>query len=174
MKRIIALVGLATLSSFFWGVGVEPVNGQASCQATVDAVTREMRKKGTNVDFDVYQGGRGYEPSLGNTVRVDHIVFGLGGTSRSDRAKSVAWDIVYGSPVLLKGYASRIFSSCGGTGYVTFFVSNTGISTPFGMTDDGTFTVEQCSDNLNGIVNRVSSVGGPGPGDYCAYVIPDF
>jgi hypothetical protein len=173
MKRIIALVGLATFSSFFWGVGVEPVNGQASCQATVDAVAREIKKKGTTVRVDVLPGGNDHGPHLDNMTRIGSISFAMAGTGRPNREDSVAWNIV-NSRILMKSYANRIFSRCGGTGYVSFWVANTGIYEGFGMTDGGTLAVEECSDNPRQIANRVSSVSGPGPSGYCAYVIPDF
>lgn len=186
MKRIIALIGLATFSSFFWGVGVEPVNGQASCQATVDTVLRDIKRRGVKVEFRVLMDGHDSysrnSESLNNARRKDYIVIDMiPNYFRNDKSVSIA-DNILESRVLLKSYATKIFQGCQGTGYVEI-----GRQEPteavlgynyeiFGMTDDGMLGFKSCEDNSSQLINtitKVEKVGYPDHG-YCAYVIPDF
>ncbi|MCT0254443.1 MULTISPECIES: hypothetical protein [unclassified Synechocystis] len=143
----------------------KPVNAQASCQDTVDAVAKEMRKKGTSVALQI----RGEEMNpLENQRRKNSIFMIINSSSKREREN------IINSTVLLKNHANRILKSCSGTGYVSFFMG--GEYSPyeiFGMTDGGTLGYQKCSDNYSSIINRMTNIYS-GPNGDCAFVIPDF
>jgi len=170
LLRLTAILGLLVLTPMGWGM--TSASAQASCQATVDAVAREIRKKGTNVDVYVYPGGDSAS-ELGNTTRIGSVVYGMSGVGSSNRQHSVASNILH-SKVLMKSYASRVFANCGGTGIVSFGENNSDWLESFGMTDNGTLAYEQCAQSPQELRNRLSSVWGPYQSSYCAYVIPNF
>jgi hypothetical protein len=178
MKRISALASLITLSSFFWGGFEEPALAQASCQATVDAVAREMRKKGTSVGVRVLKGTV-EAVSIDNSRRTNSVVFDLDAGLQNDRATFVAINIVE-SVLLMKSYSNRIFDNCSGTGYVSFLKNDTlqPWGGTFGMTDDSTLGYYQCSNLKHKLANTISSIYtitySSYDHEYCAYVIPDF
>jgi hypothetical protein len=87
----------------------------------------------------------------------------------------IATKILY-SKVLMKSYASRVFSSCGATGYVNFLMHKTDCPVSFMMTDDGKLGFRSCADSPRQIPNLTLEISGVSPGldGYCAYVVPNF
>ena len=155
------------------------VYAQASCQATVDAVAKEMRKKGTKVDMTVNptRDDSGYFSYMENTTRLGIITFSLGGVLDSNRGHNIANNIL-SSRVLMKNYASRILNNCRGTGYVEFTLQGSDFTENFGMADNGKLGVEKCSDYQEELTNLISDVKyheySMAGSAYCAYVIPNF
>ncbi|WLT40607.1 hypothetical protein NON20_25570 (plasmid) [Synechocystis sp. B12] len=178
MKMITTLIVLLTLSPIVWGEGIEPASAQASCQATVDAVAREIRKKGTTVSIHLFMESSWREKRgqdyLGNVKRVNAVEFYLNIRDEYIQPESIVASNILNSNVLMKSYANRIFTNCAGTGYVGFGMYRTSWGEDFGMTDDGILTYYKCSENSAEILNKISGLSGPGMDGYCAYVVPNF
>jgi hypothetical protein len=176
MKRIITLTALVTLKSAFWGYDIDVVKAQGSCQPTVDNVAKEIRQKGTSVRILVYPPSN--KEQLTNSRRIDTIIFVLATKATMSEYKKyvdIATNILY-SKVLMKSYATRVFSSCGATGYVDFLMHKTDWRESFMMTDDGKLGFKRCADSPSQISHSTARISGVSSGldGYCAYVVPDF
>jgi hypothetical protein len=173
-KRLSSFFTLLTLTHLSWVSSIEPVNSQASCQATVDSILRQISRKGTSVDFYVYQNFPYTDTYLGNTDRLDSVSFVMAGVNQTNRQNSVAENILVSS-VLMKSYANRIFANCGGTGSVSFGLNNTDWGERFFMTDTGNLLYELCVYFPEDLVNNILfSPIYHSLGNYCAIVTPDF
>lgn len=170
LYRLGGILNLLVLTSIVWNIN--SISAQASCQATVDAVAREIRKKGTTVD--VHLDRKNYNQELlANKTRIGYIGFILNTKLRTDREGDVAANILH-SKVLMKNYSSRVFRNCGGTGYINFGMNGTDWVESFGMTDKNTLAYHICSKKRTNFVNQISSSVEDQMSGYCAWIIPEF
>lgn len=186
MKKITAFIISLVLFPVIWGEEITPVSAQASCQATVDVVIRDIKRKGVGANFIVnvnnpYDEWNYNDHNLRNSRRVDMIDITVNPKFTQGRPLYIADNIIE-SKLLLKSYANRIFSSCLGTGYVIIGKYEPTESVvgynyeAFGITDDSILGFKVCADSSSELINTISEVERveyPEYG-YCAYVIPDF
>ncbi|MBD2652870.1 hypothetical protein H6G45_05045 [Synechocystis sp. FACHB-383] len=157
LQRLVILFSITTFGSLV----IFPASAYASCQRTVNSVAEEIRQKRTSVRTDVYPPYDAEE--LANSSRVDTVLFVLatGATiPKYRRYGDVAANILY-SKVLIKSYATRVFSSCDGTGYVTFLLHKTDWREGFMMTDNGRLGFKNCVDSpskTSHLTTRISNI----------------
>ncbi|WP_148293466.1 hypothetical protein [Picosynechococcus sp. NKBG15041c] len=168
MKKIF-IISLISFFSLNFGC-LKPVNAQQSCQSEVDSVIRDIKSKGTSVDYEIIRNG---SPIRSNR-RIDRINFRL--NSRNSftpgRAIYVAENIL-NSEVLMKSYANQIFSRCGGTGNIVFGLSQTDWIERFIMTDNGTLGYEICGDHVRTAPNKLTNTY-YFLSNICTFIIPNF
>lgn len=100
--------------SFF--TNVKFVKAQSSCQATIDEIAMDIKKKGTTVSITKYPI---FLEFLGdyNIKRIGRIDISLNPEESRGRRNNTARDIIY-SKVLVSSYINKIFDSCMDVGMI--------------------------------------------------------